>query len=108
MDFPNDTSYEYAYTLTYASSSVVIIFTSLQKIPLDIGSKCYILFMLHSILPRLISSIISLLQASTLRDRYYSALNRIEILETAIEDIGRINNHGAKDPLIKGITDRIR
>ena len=64
--------------------------------------------MLHTLLPRLISAIMSLLQASSLRDRYYTALNRIEILETAIDDISRINNHGAKDPLIKGITDRIR
>jgi hypothetical protein len=63
--------------------------------------------MLHSILPRLISATLSLLQASSLRDRYYLALNRIEILETAIDDISRINIHGAKDPLIKGITDRI-
>jgi hypothetical protein len=73
-----------------------------------IRASIYTIHMIHSILPRLISSIVSLVQASTLRDRYYTALNRIEILETAIEDIGRINNHGAKDPLIKGITDRIR
>lgn len=63
--------------------------------------------MLHSILPRLLSATMSLLQASSLRDRYYTALNRIEILETAIDDINRINIHGAKDPLIQGITDRI-
>ena len=27
-----------------------------------------------------------------MRDRYYSALNRIEILETALEDIDRISS----------------
>jgi hypothetical protein len=52
--------------------------------------------------------LISILQASTLRDRYYTSINRIEVLETAIEDIARINRAGANDPLIKGITDRIQ
>lgn len=47
--------------------------------------------MLHSILPRLLSSILSLLQATTLRERYYLQQQRIEILEVAIEDIERIN-----------------
>jgi hypothetical protein len=46
----------------------------------------------HTILPRILASIVSILQASSLRDRYYSALNRIEILETALEDIDRISS----------------
>ena len=54
----------------------------------------------------LVFRLISLLQASTLRDRYYTALNRIEILETAVEDIERIN--AGRDPLIAGITARVK
>ena len=53
--------------------------------------------------------LISILQASTLRDRYYTSINRIEVLETAIEDIERINANSA-DPnaLISGICFRIK
>ena len=51
---------------------------------------------------------ISLFQATTLRDRYYTLEQRVVILETAIDDIARINSNNAKDPLIKGITDRIQ
>jgi hypothetical protein len=55
--------------------------------------------------------LISILQASTLRDRYYTALNRIELLETAIEDIERISSsrvdQSERHRLIKAICDRI-
>ena len=48
---------------------------------------------------------ISILQASTLRDRYYTLLTRVEILETALEDIQRINRASADpNPLIERIT----
>ena len=62
----------------------------------------------HIWLTKLIAGIISIFQASTLRDRYYTAINRIEILETAIDDIARINTTTDNNKLIKGITDRIR
>jgi hypothetical protein len=51
---------------------------------------------------------VSLFQATTLRDRYYTLEQRVELLETAIDDIARINSAGARDPLIKGITDRLK
>ena len=49
--------------------------------------------MLHNIIPVLLSRLLSLLQASTLRERYYTLQNRVEILEVAIDDIERINSH---------------
>jgi len=64
--------------------------------------------MTHTWLPILISKVLSLLQATTLRERYYLQQQRIEILETAIDDIARINSNGSNNPLIKGITDRIK
>ena len=45
---------------------------------------------MHSWLPIVITRVLSILQASTLRDRYYLAQQRIQILETALEDIERI------------------
>ena len=45
----------------------------------------------HTWLPVIIAKILSILQASSLRDRYYTAQQRIEILETALEDIERIS-----------------
>lgn len=62
----------------------------------------------HLWIGRIIASILSLLQATTLRDRYYTALQRIELLETAIDDIGRINSQSSQNPLIQGIVDRLR
>jgi hypothetical protein len=52
--------------------------------------------------------LISLFQATSLRDRYYTLQERNTLLSTAIDDIARINSNGAKDPLIKGITDRYK
>lgn len=67
--------------------------------------------MSHTWIPIILARIISLLQASTLRDRYYLALNRIELLETAIEDIERISSsrvdQSERHRLIKAICDRI-
>ena len=63
----------------------------------------------HIWLTKLIAGLISIVQASTLRDRYYQALNRIEILETALEDIRRISASRVKSSerhrLIKGICE---
>jgi len=49
---------------------------------------------------------VSLFQATTLRDRYYTLEQRVIILETAIADIARINTNTDNNKLIKGITDR--
>jgi len=62
----------------------------------------------HIWLTRIIMGMVSLFQATTLRDRYYTLEQRVELLETAIDDIARINSAGARDPLIKGITDRLK
>jgi hypothetical protein len=66
----------------------------------------------HLWLSRLISGLISLVQASSLRDRYYTALSRIETLELAIEDLARITANTLDDHertrLIKGICDRVK
>ena len=66
--------------------------------------------MTHTWIPIIIARIVSLLQASTLRDRYYTAVNRIELLETAIEDIERINTSHTEDAtrLIDTICKRVR
>ena len=60
----------------------------------------------------LIFRLISILQASTLRDRYYSAVNRIELLETALEDIERISasrvDQSERHRLIAGICSRVK
>ena len=53
-------------------------------------------------------ALVSVFQATTLRDRYYTLEQRVIILETAIDDIARINRANSNDPLIKGITDRIQ
>ena len=62
----------------------------------------------HVWITRIVMGLVSLFQATTLRDRYYTLEQRVVILETAIDDIARINSNSAKDPLITGITDRIR
>jgi len=62
----------------------------------------------HIWLTRLIGGLISIFQASTLRDRYYTALNRVDTLEVAIEDIERINANSANpNALISGICSRV-
>ena len=64
---------------------------------------------MHNYLPRLITGLLSLLQASSLRDRVYSQEQRIERLLVAIEDIERINANSANpNALISGICSRLR
>jgi hypothetical protein len=62
----------------------------------------------HIWFPILVSKLISLLQATSLRERYYLQQQRIELLETAIDDIDRINQASAANELISGICARIR
>ena len=62
----------------------------------------------HVWITRIIMGLVSLFQATTLRDRYYTLEQRVVILETAIDDIARINANTDKNKLITGITDRIR
>lgn len=45
----------------------------------------------HIWISRLISGLISIAQASSLRDRYYTLEHRVEVLETALADIERIS-----------------
>ena len=65
---------------------------------------------MHTWLPVLLSKTLSLLQATTLRERYYLALNRIELLETALDDIARISasrvDQSERHRLILGIVSR--
>ena len=64
---------------------------------------------LHLWLPRLLTGLISVFQASTLRDRYYTLEQRVVILEVAIEDIERINAASAQpNRLISGICSNVR
>ena len=66
----------------------------------------------HIWLVKILAGLVSIFQASTLRDRYYTAQQRIEILETAIDDIDRINTSqvdlNERSRLIAGICDRIK
>lgn len=68
--------------------------------------------MLHTWLPVVLSKLLSLLQATTLRERYYLALDRIDTLEIALEDIERISSsrveQSERHRLIKGICQRVK
>lgn len=65
--------------------------------------------MSHTWIAYIISRLISILQASSLRERYYLQQQRIEILSVALEDIQRINRNSGRDPLIERIcTSTIR
>jgi len=65
--------------------------------------------MLHTHLPRIISGILSLLQATKLRNRVYAMEDRLDILEVAIEDIERINTNSSQpNPLIGNIVDNVK
>lgn len=59
-----------------------------------------------------IFKLLSLLQATTLRERYYTALDRIDTLEIAIKDIERISTSRVESSerhrLIKGICERVK
>jgi len=66
-------------------------------------------YMLHTHLPRIISGILSLLQATKLRNRVYAMEDRLDILEVAIEDIERINTNSSQpNPLISNIVDNVK
>ena len=45
----------------------------------------------YAIFARLVSAILSWLDSANLRNQMYAQRERIEILETALEDIGRIS-----------------
>ena len=48
--------------------------------------------MFHNWIPVIVARLLSVLQAASLRDRYYTLQQRNEILETALDDIQRISN----------------
>lgn len=65
--------------------------------------------MLHTHLPRVISAILSILQATRLRNRMYAMEDRLDILEIAIEDIERINaSSDNPNELITGVCANVR
>lgn len=62
----------------------------------------------HLYLARILGGIMSILQASDLRNRVYRAQNRIDSLELALEDIERINANSANpNALIAGIVANV-
>ena len=64
---------------------------------------------MYTLIPKLISSLLSILQATGLRNRVYAMEDRLDILEVAVEDIERINAHaGCPNPLIASICARVR
>ena len=66
----------------------------------------------HIWLVKILAGLVSIFQASTLRDRYYLAQQRIELLETALDDILRISasrvEQSQRHRLIKGICERVQ
>ena len=68
--------------------------------------------LISRLLPRILTALISIFQASTLRDRYYTLEQRVEILETALEDIERISasrvESSTRHKLIAGICRNTR
>lgn len=64
--------------------------------------------MLHTHLPRLISAVLSIVQATNLRNRVYAMEDRLDILEVAVEDIERVNRAGANDPIIANIIANVQ
>lgn len=65
--------------------------------------------MLYTHVPRIVSGLLSLLQASKLRNRVYAMEDRLDILEVAIEDIERINSNSEfPNPLIANICATVR
>ena len=48
--------------------------------------------MFHNWIPVILTRLLSVIQAASLRDRYYALQQRNEILETALDDIQRISN----------------
>lgn len=63
----------------------------------------------HELIPRIISAIMSIIQAAKLRNRVYAMEDRLDILEVAIEDIERINaNSPNPNPLITSVCANVR
>ena len=61
------------------------------------------------ILARIIGAVVSVFQATTLRDRYYLLSQRHELYTVAIQDIERINANSANpNALITGICANLR
>lgn len=64
----------------------------------------------HLVIARVLTGLISIFQASNLRNRVYLQASHIEQLELAIEDIARINASDTdpmhKQRLIQGIVER--
>lgn len=62
---------------------------------------------MHTWLPILLVRLLSILQASTLREQYYQSQERVQILEVALEDIQRISQSSVdiseRHRLIQGI-----
>ena len=64
--------------------------------------------MLHTLVPKLLSAILSVLQSTSLRNRVYAMEDRLDILETAMEDIERINCNAANpNQLISNIVANV-
>jgi len=49
----------------------------------------------HTILARVITALLSVIDASNLRNRAYLAEQRVELLTLALEDIARINSNSS-------------
>lgn len=63
----------------------------------------------HELIPRIISAMMSIIQAAKLRNRVYAMEDRLDILEVAIEDISRINsNSDQPNPLITNIVTNVK
>jgi hypothetical protein len=63
----------------------------------------------HIWIIKILAGLVSIFQASTLRDRYYTATNRLDLLETAIDDIARINaNSRTPNQLITNICQNLQ
>ena len=79
----------------------------------SIRSIAYLLYTsmnTHIWITRIITGLISIVQASTMRERYYLQQQRVEILETALQDILRISvshvDASERSRLIRAICDR--
>ena len=64
---------------------------------------------MYNHIPRIIGAILSIMQATNLRNRVYAMEDRLDILEVAVEDIERINANSAEpNPLITSICHNVR
>ena len=82
---------------------------SLAQNPFDSIVSALYITMLHTLAPKLLTAILSILQATRLRNRVYAMEDRLDILEVAIEDIERINARAEHpNPLITSICANVR